>query len=131
MQRQKPSPPPLPYATSTVEEVTAFFRRVEPSGSSTTSLKALHRALRPGQSMKHLLKKPEEAAKDFDVPITSADMVTDGLTEEEAAAMEMSAETTTVAEQLAAAAATAEAPAAEEASKKAENEEEEEDAVMV
>ena len=70
-------------------EVKAFFRRVEPSGAATTSLKALHKALRPGQAAgKSGGRKPEEAAKEAaDAPITSADMLTDGMTEEEVAQM--------------------------------------------
>ena len=71
----------------TNEEVLAFFRQVEPSGASTTSLKALHKALRPGQSMKNLNKKSEEMARDAEGAITSEDMIADGLTEEEAAQM--------------------------------------------
>jgi len=76
----------LPAAAhSTAAEVASFFRKVEPSGASVTSLKALHKALRPGQSIKHLLRKPEEAVRDADQPITGTDLVTDGLTEQEAA----------------------------------------------
>ena len=41
----------------------AFFRQVEPSGEPTTSLKALHKALRPGQPAKGS-RKPEDAARD-------------------------------------------------------------------
>ena len=63
-------------------EVKAFFRRVEPSGAATTSLKALHKALRPKTQKKGGADASRDAA---DAPITSEDLVTDGLTEEEAA----------------------------------------------
>ena len=59
-------------------EVKAFFRRVEPSGAATTSLKALHKALRPKPQQKGGADASRDAA---DAPITSEDLVTDGLTE--------------------------------------------------
>ena len=46
----------------TLDETTAFIRKVEPSSADgTTSLKALAKALRPGQSVKSLLKRPSDA----------------------------------------------------------------------
>ena len=70
----------------THDEVIAFLRKVDPHGKAgRTTLKQLARALRPGQSVKSLLKQPE--AKEGDAPISPQDMLPDGLTEEEAAQM--------------------------------------------
>ena len=58
------------------DEVKAFIRKVEPNGNGTTSLKSIAKALRPGQSMKSLLKKDAaEMAKEADMPISPGDMV--------------------------------------------------------
>ena len=72
-------------------EVAAFIRKVDPSGGGTTSLKALAKALRPGQSVKSLLKPRPDGARDVDSPISATDMMPDGLTEEEAAQMKAEA----------------------------------------
>ena len=62
------------------------MRKVDPKGKAgRTTLKQLAKALRPGQSVKSLLKQPE--AKEGDAPISPQDMLPDGLTEEEAAQM--------------------------------------------
>ena len=60
------------------DEVKAFIRKVEPNGNGTTSLKSIAKALRPGQSMKSLLKKDAaEMAKEADMPISPGDMVSE------------------------------------------------------
>ena len=67
------------------DEVAAFFRSVEPAaGATQTTLKKLQKALRP----KVLQKRPEDlAAEAAGAEIGAADMVTDGMTEEQVAQM--------------------------------------------
>jgi len=70
----------------TEEEVAAFVRKVEAADiASSTSLKALNRMLRPGVSMRRLTRRSEDVAREAgETPLTTSDLVTDGLTEQEA-----------------------------------------------
>jgi len=66
------------------DEIVAFFRKVEPSGAKTTSLKQLRKVFRT-QSTRHLwaTKSAEEAAAEANQPITSAEFTPEGMSEHE------------------------------------------------